>query len=450
MEVEQLNTIVSRLADNVVAKALRVLLDYSLCDNCLGRMFALLGRGLSNRDRGRAIKIAIIQALHLLIREEVDWALKLFQRIASNIGEPASKLYQELFGSALQFKPCYICGSRLQDVILEASKAALDQLRGSDARTFVVAAHVPDYILRRENELKLKYKLVYAESIKAELRREVSKLLQHYGYRPDFEAPDVVVNVYFEPFSVAVEYMPLLLRGYYKKLGRRISQSTWLVHDGLKYPYSVEMGVSVLGRQLNGGSVVLHAAGREDVDVRMLGNGRLMVVEVKAARRRGVDLNALESAVRQASGGLVAIKLLGRARRRDVRSIKELAEKHRKVYRALVVTKDPVNDDQLRELEAYFSGRRIRQRTPRRVRHRRADVVRVKTVFSVRTRRLALNVFEALIVAEGGLYIKELVDGDGGDTSPSFAEVLKTQAYCAELDVVYIIHKLGGSVQGEG
>ena len=35
---------------------LRMLEKYPLCDSCLGRQFALLGFGMDNRERGRAIK----------------------------------------------------------------------------------------------------------------------------------------------------------------------------------------------------------------------------------------------------------------------------------------------------------------------------------------------------------------------------------------------------------
>ena len=42
---------------------------------------------------------------------------------------------------------------------------------------------------------------------------------------------------------------------------------------------------------------------------------------------------------------------------------------------------------------------------------------------------------------QGGLYIKELVSGDEGRTSPSFAEILGADAKCVELDVVAVLEK---------
>ncbi|HJK19212.1 MAG TPA: tRNA pseudouridine(54/55) synthase Pus10, partial [Methanocorpusculum sp.] len=41
-------------------------------------------------------------------------------------------------------------------------------------------------------------------------------------------------------------------------------------------------------------------------------------------------------------------------------------------------------------------------------------------------------------VGEGGLYIKELVSGDGGRTTPSLAEILAVPAKVVALDVVQV------------
>ena len=39
---------------------------------------------------------------------------------------------------------------------------------------------------------------------------------------------------------------------------------------------------------------------------------------------------------------------------------------------------------------------------------------------------------------EAGLYVKELVSGDGGRTQPSVAGILGADAECAELDVLAV------------
>jgi len=109
------------------------------------------------------------------------------------------------------------------------------------------------------------------------------------------------------------------------------------------------------------------------------------------------------------------------------------------VYRAKVVVEGKISPEQLLKLEEELSNTIIRQRTPIRVLHRRADIIRERRVYKVLTRPLSNNSFEITIECEGGLYIKELIDGDGGRTRPSVSEILGEKAFCSELDVIDII-----------
>jgi tRNA pseudouridine synthase 10 len=53
-------------------------------------------------------------------------------------------------------------------------------------------------------------------------------------------------------------------------------------------------------------------------------------------------------------------------------------------------------------------------------------------------RRTGPRTLELTVRAQAGTYIKELVSGDGGRTTPSVAEILGTAAQSVELDVVGI------------
>ena len=48
---------------------------------------------------------------------------------------------------------------------------------------------------------------------------------------------------------------------------------------------------------------------------------------------------------------------------------------------------------------------------------------------------------EMRVHCQGGLYIKELITGDEGRTSPSVAEILDVKAKPLELDVLEVIMK---------
>jgi tRNA pseudouridine synthase 10 len=379
--------------------------------------------------------------LHRRIRGGDQDARRLFRTLAPRLGSVASVLYRELFGEELVEEKCYICGSSLSDGVRAAAERAIEELRFTDVSGFLVAARVPEDVRSREDEVKINLGLEYSEAIGSEVKREVSKLIQRaLPLRPDFDSPDVIVEVDVAEWNTRLVFMPLLVKGRYWKIGRRISQSIWVTGAGeRRYPFSVEDGLALLSEVFDGKDSILHGAGREDADVRMLGTGRPFVAEVKEARRRSLALNVVEAEVNRYTRGLVEYKFERRARRSDVAAVKGVDGKHDKVYKALVVAEDSVSNTELKHLEDFFRMRTVKQRTPKRVRHRRPDVVRERIVYSVATRRLGERVFEALIYTEGGLYIKELVSGDGGDTSPSFAEVLGRRAYCAELDVVAVL-----------
>ncbi len=80
----------------------------------------------------------------------------------------------------------------------------------------------------------------------------------------------------------------------------------------------------------------------------------------------------------------------------------------------------------------------IRQRTPTRVTHRRADLVRKRTVRSAMLESFAGDSAVVRIECEAGLYVKELIFGDSGRTVPSLAGVVKADVTVTELDVVEV------------
>jgi tRNA pseudouridine synthase 10 len=57
----------------------------------------------------------------------------------------------------------------------------------------------------------------------------------------------------------------------------------------------------------------------------------------------------------------------------------------------------------------------------------------------VNVKKLSPKKAEMKIRCQGGLYVKELVTGDGGRTVPSVSEILKNRATPMKLDVLKVI-----------
>jgi tRNA pseudouridine synthase 10 len=202
------------------------------------------------------------------------------------------------------------------------------------------------------------------------------------------------------------------------------------------YPESVEEIVGNPTLELtNGESIAFHGAGREDIDARMLGLGRPFVIEVKKPRKRFINLSLLQESINGKAKGKVEVSKLRFANKDIVRKLKR-GDEAQKLYRAIVELDRPVLKKQLDLLKKTLSGAVIMQQTPKRVAHRRADLVREKYIYKTEVQRLTPNRFEIKIRCQGGLYIKELVTGDEGRTVPSVAEILKAEATPLDLDVL--------------
>ncbi|GKV52589.1 hypothetical protein SLEP1_g59165 [Rubroshorea leprosula] len=77
---------------------------------------------------------------------------------------------------------------------------------------------------------------------------------------------------------------PIYFGGRYLKYSRNVSQTCWMIDEERVGEASVEeiIGSNILP-MCKGDNYKFHAAGREDIDVRMLGSGRPFLVEIQNA-----------------------------------------------------------------------------------------------------------------------------------------------------------------------
>jgi len=369
------------------ARLARALQAGPLCDRCLGRLCAQVDTGLGNDQRGAAIRRTLQAA------------------------PPAS--------------PCGICGG-LFDEIDAWVERALQALEGLEFDTLLVASHEHSAIAERERAIQALAGGDLAESYRQEFNRLVgARLGEATGAEPDFVHPDVVVLADHAEGTVTLDVRPLFVSGRYRKLVRGLPQCRWAA-----WPSSVQAVIGDPIREAAGGEDhSFHGCGREDADVRCLGE-RPFVLEILRPRRRRLDWAALTEAI--APSGAVEVVGLGRCAAEDVARIKSLRPE--KTYRALVRLAEPAAD--LAPL-GNLAGR-IRQRTPARALRGRPDRVRHRRVRSVAWKSVDARTVELEVRTQAGLYVKELVTGDAGRTSPSVAEVLSVAAECVELDVTAI------------
>jgi tRNA pseudouridine synthase 10 len=190
-----------------------------------------------------------------------------------------------------------------------------------------------------------------------------------------------------------------------------------------------------------------HGAGREDIDVRMLGRGRPFVLEFINPKVMDVDLAAVEAEVNRRNEGRLEIEGLHWTEKARVRVIKETP--HAKLYEARVVADGEVDMSRLPNFLEHKL--QIVQQTPARVAHRRADKARERWVEFLTFEPVTdgtdgdseENEYTVQVRTEHGTYVKEAINGEEGSTKPSLSELVGVPCRCVALDVLDILDEEG-------
>ena len=131
------------------------------------------------------------------------------------------------------------------------------------------------------------------------------------------------------------------------------------------------------------------------------------------------------------------VKELRYTNKNVVRDIKTV--KHDKTYLATVTF-----DNEIKNLNklARLKNTVISQNTPIRVIRRRTYKLRRRLVKDIKFKKLDNKKIQLKITSQSGLYIKELITGDEGRTSPNVSDLLDNKVKKIELDVIKIHEKL--------
>lgn len=459
MVEKYLSKMASKMPEELLKLVGDILIRYSLCDSCLGRLFSRLGGNMSNAERGNALKRALSIQAHLYALDGYEEGLRLLEALCKSGFADASTIYEK-FNITSSVEKCAICNN-LMSKISEIAEKVSRRISEYEFNTFMVGSVIPKEFIEREDEIRSAFSLVHGESIKLDFNRQLGRILEvKLNKVVDFDKPDITIIYNAINDDVEISLRPVYVYGRYLKLVRGISQTRQFCpycngkgcehcnYTGFLIGGSVEdYLVPPIVQAHEGSDGVLHAGGREDMDVRTLGTGRPFVVEVKNPKKRHIDLDKLYDAVEKYSNGKVVVKNLCYVDRSIVRKINVYSRVHEKRYRLVIrFQKSNITEEVIAKIK-NLSGIVVRQRTPRRVLHRRVDKERLKRVYSIVPRLIDGHTLELDILCQGGLYVKEFATSDEGRTKPSIAEVIGEVPEIVELDVIeiapYIERQLG-------
>jgi len=410
----------------ILDTARKILKEGTICDHCLGRQFAKLATGLSNDRRGKAIRLV------LAMQAGADKDSEL-EELAKRAKTPHLK--------------CWVCNGLFEKLDSWAEKAIV-ALSDYEYDNFLVGTRVTGLLAENEEIIWAESGTAFAEPLKTELNREVGKRIEKLtGKKANLQKPQLVALLDLENDRVELEVNSLYIYGRYRKLVRGIPQTRWPCREcsgkgcercnytGKMYPESVDELIKP--HVLEAAKCVdtaFHGAGREDIDALMLGDGRPFVVEAKKPRVRSIDIVALESEINSKAAGKIEVRGLKFVESEAVEELK--SAKADKIYRLKI--EHNTTEEKLKSSLSVLSGTLIRQKTPTRVLHRRADLERARKVHSAELESFDTNTAVLVVHCEGGLYVKELVSGDNGRTVPSVASLIEGEAKVIELEVIKV------------
>ena len=382
-----------------------------ICDECLGRAFAKVGHGMGNAARGEALR-------------------------ETATASPAAE----------DPRACWVCGGLFAEVTAWAERAVA-AAEGVVFDTYLFGVRLSTRVTTMQSLFEERFPTGTFEPLRHAFNREVGKAFEaRVGHGTvDFDAPHLQFTVDLHANVLGFRILPVYILGRYRKLLRGIPQTRWPCRrcrgrgcedcdfTGKQYAESIEELIAApFVEAAAAAGAHLHGAGREDIDARMLGTGRPFVLELTGPCIRRLDLPELEARVNVSASEKVGVSGLRVTGRRTVALLKETPAE--KTYRAIVEFDDDVTSESFENAVTSLVGE-VRQRTPRRVAHRRADLVRGRRLLEASAVLCDARHGELTLRTEGGLYVKELVSGDEGRTVPSLASRLGVPARITALDV---------------
>ncbi|XP_036327756.1 putative tRNA pseudouridine synthase Pus10 [Rhagoletis pomonella] len=262
-------------------------------------------------------------------------------------------------------------------------------------------------------------------------------------FKKTFSVPPSIPNESLKLDSISLVGPTAYVAGRYRKVSRKLSHTPWVLNGKRVMDDSIE---EIIIRYIatyfceDRTKINFMSSGREDVDVRCLGTGRPFVLEISNAFRTSLppeQARQMEEYIDASQK--VSVRNLQVVSRDDLSHIKMGEEQKRKCYRALCQLDGFATADILEKLNLP-KGFEIQQKTPIRVLHRRPLHTRPRAVYSLKASVYAQNKRLLIldVVTQAGTYIKELVHGEFGRTTPSVSSLIGQPVDIVALDVMEI------------
>ena len=368
----------------VITISNQILKKYSLCENCLGRLFS--------------------KQLHLSSNKLLGKRLRADLNLTSK---------------------CHIC-KNLFDNLDHFLKLMLESSSEYSFSTFSVGAMIKPSIVDRDDSIRSKYKLKGIDSVKTDITRELGKLFSRRTKKSiDFLDPDVTFTLNLKEESCQIRSKSITLSGRYVKTLRGIPQKQSACTNcngkgcrvcnfhGITEFKSVEGCISkFLFEKFGGTTAKFTWIGGEDKSSLILGTGRPFFVKIQNPLKRSSRLSPIAFDWLQIS----ALKIVPESPKHPLKFNSSITVK--------ISTESEINSQNLKKLKD-LTLRPV-------VVYEKSGKRSEKNISHVKYKKNSKHRFTLIIRVEGGFPIKRFVYGD--DVSPGISQILDTSCHCDEFD----------------
>ncbi|XP_075993042.1 tRNA pseudouridine synthase Pus10 [Genypterus blacodes] len=298
----------------------------------------------------------------------------------------------------------------------------------TDADCHFLAAACPDCFKPTKNKQSVFTRMAVVKALEK---------ISDAKFLKDCPCPPARPATVCSPQDVQCLHLSVFAAGRYNKFSRSLPQTPWVIDGERRMESSVEelIAAPVLSA-FRAKAFNFSSSGREDVDVRTLGNGRPFAMELLNPHRCRLsreEMKQMQETINNSSDK-IRVRDLQIVSREAMSRMKEGEEEKTKSYTALIWTQSEIQEEDIAFID-QIKDLSVDQKTPLRVLHRRALAVRQRVIHRMNARYLDPHHFYLGLKTQAGTYIKEFVHGDFGRTKPNLCELLKTETDILELDV---------------
>lgn len=300
-------------------------------------------------------------------------------------------------------------------------------------------------LIKNDDKLIRKYRCQTSCTLKNYLKGQIQ-----ISFKRINEGPTLYIKINSaSDIQMELKWPPLYVIGRYYKRSRRVSNTPFM--RGQHAISSVEKElIGAIATDIRCTERKFLSAGREDMDVRMIGTGRPFSItflnplpneNYPNPPQSNEEFAQSFSCFLPKDGQIQCDNNVSASNLRITCTHPDISPRHEKCYRCIVSCSRNVSEENLANLDKV-DNLIINQRTPSRVAHRRILATRQKTVISMSYKQICPRFFILNLKTSKGTYIKEFVNSDFGRTKPSLGDILDpenpVECQLLQLDVVLV------------